>query len=115
MSKAKTAQLNSQQMQVPLGLRAPLHNAKHEHELFVPGPNPKLPEFVAEHVTPYAPATDKYDMPAFDRDLVVDKAAPPKAIYDMHSYWSKKHWAAIREYIKHYLPEKYYPRGTGLV
>jgi hypothetical protein len=54
-------------------------------------------------------------VPAFDRDLVVDKAHPPKAIYDMHTYWSKKHWAAIREYIRHYLPEKYYPRGTGLV
>ncbi len=46
---------------------------------------------------------------------MVDKAQPPKAIYDMHTYWSKKHWAAIREYIRHYLPEKYYPRGTGLV
>ena len=45
----------------------------------------------------------------------MDKAAPPKAIYDMHTYWSKKHWAAIREYIRHYLPEKYYPKGTGLV
>lgn len=82
---------------------------------FVPGPNPDLPRFIAEHSTPYDPATDRYDVPAFDRDLVVDKAHPPKAIYDMHTYWSKKHWAAIREYIRHYLPEKYYPRGTGLV
>jgi DNA methylase len=85
------------------------------YEPFVPGPNPKLPEFMRQHATPYDPATDRYDVPAFERDLVVDKAAPPKAIYDMHSYWSKKHWAAIREYIRHYLPEKFYPRGTGLV
>ncbi|MBI5489031.1 MAG: hypothetical protein HY905_16980 [Deltaproteobacteria bacterium] len=89
--------------------------AARSHEPFVPGPNPKLPEFIAEHTTAYDPATDAYDVPAFDRDLVVDKAAPPKAIYDMHTYWSKKHWAAIREYIRHYLPERYYPRGTGLV
>lgn len=82
---------------------------------FVPGPNPDLPRFIAEHSAPYDPAADSYDVPAFDRDLVVDKAHPPKAIYDMHTYWSKKHWAAIREYIRHYLPEKYYPRGTGLV
>jgi len=82
---------------------------------FVPGPNPELPDFIARHATPYDPENDPYDVPAFDRDLVVDKAYPPKAIYDMHTYWSKKHWAAIREYIRHYLPEKYYPRGTGLV
>ena len=82
---------------------------------FVPGPNPELADFIARHATPYDPENDRYDVPAFDRDLVVDKAYPPKAIYDMHTYWSKKHWAAIREYIRHYLPEKYYPRGTGLV
>lgn len=82
---------------------------------FVPGPNPDLPKFIAEHSTPYNPKTDKYDVPAFDRDIVVDKAAEPKAIYDMHTYWSKKHWAAIREYIRHYLPKKFYPEGQGLV
>lgn len=89
--------------------------APREYEPFVPGPNPRLAEFIAEHSTPYNPETDRYDVPAFDRDLTVDKAAPPKAIYDMHSYWSKKHWAAIRQYIRHYLPPKLYPRGTGLV
>ncbi|MEI7638107.1 MAG: hypothetical protein WCJ37_12435, partial [Syntrophus sp. (in: bacteria)] len=45
----------------------------------------------------------------------MDKAADPKAIYDMHAYWSKKHWSAIREYIRHYLPKKYYPDGKGLI
>jgi DNA modification methylase len=82
---------------------------------FQPGPNPELPDFIRRHATPYDPATDRYDVPAFNRDIIVDKAHPPKAIYDMHTYWSKKHWAAIREYIRHYLPEKYYPKGTGLV
>ncbi|MBM3745396.1 MAG: site-specific DNA-methyltransferase, partial [Acidobacteria bacterium] len=85
------------------------------HKPFVPGPNPDLPDFIARHSIPYDPASDRYDVPAFDRDLEVNKAHPPKAIYDMHTYWSKKHWAAIREYIRHYLPEKHYPRGTGLV
>jgi 16S rRNA G966 N2-methylase RsmD len=86
-----------------------------EYKPFVPGPNPELPDFIKQHSTPYDPTTDEYDVPAFDRDIVVDKSAKPKAIYDMHTYWSKKHWAAIREYIHHYLPEKYYPKGTGLV
>ena len=82
---------------------------------FVPGPNPDLPKFIAEHSTPYDPKTDKYDVPAFDRDIEVNKAAPPRAILNMHRYWSKKHWAAIREYVHHYLPGKYYPNDTGLV
>jgi len=98
-----------------LKLKAAAKSAPRQYEPFVPGPNPRLGEFIKAHATPYDPATDNYDVPAFDRDLIVDKAAPPKAIYDMHSYWSKKHWAAIREYIRHYLPEKYYPPGTGLV
>jgi DNA modification methylase len=85
------------------------------YEPFVPGPNPNVPEFMRSHATPYDLANDRYNVDAFDRDLIVDKAAAPKAIYDMHSYWSKKHWAAIREYIRHYLPVKHYPRGTGLV
>jgi hypothetical protein len=88
---------------------------KREYKPFVPGPNPELPEFIRRHATPYDPKTDRYDVPAFDRDIVVDKAHPPKAIYDMHTYWSKKHWAAIRQYIQHYLPGKFYPKGTGLV
>ncbi|MGA2701016.1 MAG: DNA methyltransferase [Isosphaeraceae bacterium] len=86
-----------------------------EYKPFVPGPNPELPEYIRRHTTPYNSKHDTYDVAAFDRDIVVDKAAPPKAIYDMHTYWSKKHWAAIREYIRHYLPEKHYPRGNGLV
>jgi hypothetical protein len=94
---------------------APAPRKGPKYKPFVPGPNPELPGFIAKHSTPYDPATDRYDVPAFDRDLVVDKAHPPKAIYDMHTYWSKKHWAAIQEYIQHYLPEKFYPTGTGTV
>lgn len=82
--------------------------------LFHPGPNPGLADFVCQHSIPYDP-DDGYDIPAFDQDLPVNKAYQPKAIYDMHLYWSKKHWAVIREYIRHYLPEKFYPKGTGLI
>jgi 16S rRNA G966 N2-methylase RsmD len=74
-----------------------------------------LPAFVGQHATPYDPEHDNYDVPAFGKDIIVDKAHPPKAIYDMHTYWSKKHWAAIRQYIRHYLPEKHYPKGKGLI
>jgi hypothetical protein len=88
---------------------------KTTYKPFVVGPNPELNDFLQKHTVPYDPDTDHYDVPAFNRDLIVDKAAPPKAIYDMYTYWSKKHWAAIREYIRHYLPKKYYPEGTGLV
>lgn len=91
------------------------YKTTHDYEPFTPGPNQNLLEFISKHTTPYEERTDQYDVPAFDRDLIVDKAAAPKAIYDMHTYWSKKHWAAIREYIRHYLPKKYYPEGTGLV
>jgi DNA modification methylase len=103
------------QAQEVLALGSAKRSGTRAYEPFVPGPNPRLKEFIAEHAKAYDPATDKYDVGPFDRDLIVDKAAPPKAIYDMHGSWSKKHWAAIREYIKHYLPMKYYPRGTGVV
>jgi hypothetical protein len=89
--------------------------AERHHRPFALGPNPELSAFIKRHSTSYDSATDKYDVKAFDRDIVVDKAAQPKAIYDMHTYWSKKHWVAILEYIRHYLPRKYYPEGTGLV
>lgn len=114
MSRSRKNAATSRQGHLALEKRGPA-GSRRPYEPFVPGPNPKLPEFIAKHATPYDPKTDRYDVPAFERDLVVDKAAPPKAIYDMHTYWSKKHWAAIREYIRHYLPVKYYPRGTGLV
>src|SRR4051794_13343834 len=80
---------------------------------FLPGPNPELPVFVKAHATPFDPQNDEYDVPAFSRDIIVDKATEPQAIYGMHGYWSKKHWAAIREYIRHYMPRKFYPNMQG--
>jgi len=63
------------------------------------GPNPNLRRFVEEHATPYDPATDKYKVKPFDKPITSTKAT---AIYNMHTYWSKKPHDAIREYIKHY-------------
>ena len=63
------------------------------------GPNPNLRRFVEEHATPYDPETDDYDVPPFDKPIKTTKAT---AIYNMHSYWSKKPHDAIREYIKHH-------------
>jgi DNA modification methylase len=63
------------------------------------GPNPNLEQFVEEHATPYDPETDDYKVPPFDKSITTTKAT---AIYNMHTYWSKKPHDAIQEYIKHY-------------
>lgn len=63
------------------------------------GPNPNLRRFVEEHATPYDPAADDYDVPPFDQPIIATKAT---AIYNMHSYWSKKPHDAIQQYIRHY-------------
>jgi len=63
------------------------------------GPNPNLRKFVEEHATPYDPETDTYKAIPFDKPITTTKAT---AIYNMHTYWSKKPHDAIREYIKHY-------------
>lgn len=64
-------------------------------------PNPYLREFVENHLKekPYDPETDDYNVPAFDKPIESTKAT---AIYNMHTYWSKKPHDAIRQYIKHY-------------
>ena len=64
-------------------------------------PNPRLMEFVEAHMQerPYDPETDKYDVPAFNEPITTTKAT---AIYNMHTYWSKKPHDAIRQYIRHY-------------
>ena len=49
--------------------------------------------------TPYDPANDDYDVPAFNQPIETTKAT---AIYNMHVYWSKKPHQAIRQYIRHY-------------
>ncbi len=63
------------------------------------GPNPNLHRFVEEHATPYDPATDDYDVLPFDQPITTTKAT---AIYNMHTYWSKKPHDAIQQYIRHY-------------
>ena len=45
---------------------------------FVPGPNPELPKFIAEHSTPYNSQTDKYNVPVFDLGCQIDNAAEPR-------------------------------------
>ena len=64
-------------------------------------PNPNLRAFVERHVleNPYDPENDDYDVPAFDKPIETTKAT---AIYNMHTYWSKKPHDAIRQYIRHY-------------
>ncbi|MCX6083230.1 MAG: DNA methyltransferase [Chloroflexi bacterium] len=52
-----------------------------------------------EHATPYDPGTDDYDVPPFNHSITTTKAT---AIYNMHTYWSKKPHDAIQQYIKHY-------------
>ena len=63
------------------------------------GPNPNLGRFVEEHAKPYDPENDDYDLAPFDKPITTTKAT---AIYNMHTYWSKKPHDAIREYIQHY-------------
>lgn len=66
---------------------------------YSPGPNPNLSRFVDEHAKPYGPASDNYHVPPFDQPITTTKAT---AIYNMHTYWSKKPHDAIRQYIRHY-------------
>jgi len=63
------------------------------------GPNPNLRKFVEEHARPYDPETDDYNVPPFDQPITTTKAT---AIYNMHTYWSKKPHDAIQQYIRHY-------------
>lgn len=64
-------------------------------------PNPNLKAFVEQHIKerPYNSATDNYNVPAFNKPIETTKAT---AIYNMHTYWSKKPHDAIRQYIRHY-------------
>ncbi len=64
------------------------------------GPNPNLRRFVEEHATPYDPATDDYLTRGFSKSVVVGNRRDP--INDLHIYWSKKPYQAIRQYIRHF-------------
>ena len=63
------------------------------------GPNPHLAEWIREHAKPYDPGTDEYRREAFTGIIEATKAT---AIYNMHTYWSKKPHDAIMQYIEHY-------------
>jgi len=67
-------------------------------------PNPNLQSFVEEHLKehPYDPEHDYYKVIAFNKPINTTKAT---AIYNMHTYWSKKPHDAIRQYIRHYTKE----------
>lgn len=62
-------------------------------------PNPHLREFVEKNMTPYDPEHDDYQVEPFNEAITTTKAT---AIYNMHTYWSKKPHDAIRQYICHY-------------
>jgi DNA modification methylase len=64
-------------------------------------PNPNLKKFVEDHMRehPYDPAKDDYNVPAFNKPIETSKVT---AIYNMHTYWSKKPHDAINQYIQHY-------------
>lgn len=64
-------------------------------------PNPNLKKFVEDHMQkhPYDSLKDDYNVPAFDKAIETSKAT---AIYNMHTYWSKKPHDAIQQYIQHY-------------
>ena len=62
-------------------------------------PNPHLREFVEKNMTPYDPEHDNYQVEPFNEAITTTKAT---AIYNMHTYWSKKPHDAIRQYIRHY-------------
>ena len=64
-------------------------------------PNPNLRAFVEQHLRekPFDPAKHNYDVPAFNKPIETTKAT---AIYNMHSYSSKKPHDAIRQFIRHF-------------
>jgi len=78
-----------------------LVDAPLESHYFGEKPNPHLRSFVeaCAQERPYSSGADHYSIQAFDRAIETTKAT---AIYNIHSYFSKKPHDAIREYIRHY-------------
>jgi DNA modification methylase len=62
-------------------------------------PNTSLRNFVVEHSSPYDPDDDQYSVETFTEAITTSKVT---AIYNMHSYWSKKPHEAIDQYIDHF-------------
>ena len=95
MSKEQTIQLQQNALFPPEVLQMPAGYYSGDQ------PNPNLRAFVEAHLAerPYDPEHDDYDVPAFNKPIETTKAT---AIYNMHTYWSKKPHDAIRQYIEHY-------------
>lgn len=66
---------------------------------FTACPNPFIDEWLAEHATPYDPATDDYFRAPFAADVSEGKNDP---IYNAHAYHTKVPHKAIMNYILHY-------------
>lgn len=62
-------------------------------------PNHNLRGFVEQYGTLYDQECDTYSVPAFSEAITLSRAT---SIYHMHTYWSKKPYDAIRQYIDHY-------------
>jgi hypothetical protein len=64
-------------------------------EGYYPGdkPNSHLWEFMEKNMTPYDPEHDEYHVEPFNEAITTTKAT---AIYNVHTYWSKKPHDAIR-------------------
>src|SRR4051812_39683405 len=61
-------------------------------------PNPGLRSFIETHARPYEFESDTYNVVAFNLPISTTKA---NAIYNMHTYWSKKPHDAIQQYVRH--------------
>lgn len=62
-------------------------------------PNPHLASILAGVGSKYDPQKDQYNADAFSEPISATKNT---AIYNMHTYWSKKPHDAIEQYILHY-------------
>jgi DNA modification methylase len=62
-------------------------------------PNPTIREFVHKHGIPFDSESDTYSVHPFSQTIATSKAT---AIYNMHTYWSKKPHDAITQYIRHF-------------
>jgi DNA modification methylase len=78
-----------------------LDNAPAMPEGFYSGdqPNGNLRRFVEEQGTSYDHDSDRYSVLAFQEAITLSRAT---SIYHMHTYWSKKPYDAIRQYVCHY-------------
>jgi hypothetical protein len=65
-------------------------------------PNVNLRRFVEGQGIPYDQVSDRYSVPAFQEAITLSRAT---SIYHMHTYWSKKPYDAIRQYVCHYTQE----------